>query len=261
MATPLADDVVTVATTAASSERAMGGAVTAGAPAGTATTRLHHSVSPPFIAAGASFAAGTAVGAVAGHPSVSLLFLAASTSALSAPPWAPPAPWTLLPLLAPRLAIFRPVHGWSPILVDAAHLLLPHNDLQLLILAFCVRWVWLHHVEPSRPWALFQVTPDKVTAAFFRASIALELGDGKSFLFWTDPWLHGQCIDHLAPDLLDAVPMTRRKQRSIAFAVADGAWTQDILGPLTIPVLMQFLDIHNRIQQVHLSPESKDRLI
>jgi hypothetical protein len=33
----------------------------------------------------------------------------------------------------------------------------------------------------------------------------------------------------------------------VASVVNDGTWTQDILGPLTVPVLVQFLDIHSRL--------------
>jgi hypothetical protein len=68
-------------------------------------------------------------------------------------------------------------------------------------------------------------------------------------------------LPNLAPDLLDTVPMCRRRQRTVASAVSEGAWAQDILGPLTIPVIMQFLDIHQRVQQVHLLPSVTDRFV
>jgi hypothetical protein len=134
-------------------------------------------------------------------------------------------------------------------------------DLQLMSMALYVHWLWLQRVEPSCPWASFWVTSDKVASALFRASITLELGDGNSFLFWTDPWLQGQCIADLAPDLLAVVPLTQRKQRSVASAITNGTWSQDILGPLTVPVLMQFLDIHSRIQQVQLTLDLEDRFV
>jgi hypothetical protein len=38
-----------------------------------------------------------------------------------------------------------------------------------------------------------------------RASIRCVLGDGKSTLFWVDPWLDGQCIAALMPELFEAV--------------------------------------------------------
>jgi hypothetical protein len=134
-------------------------------------------------------------------------------------------------------------------------------DLRLLGLALRVRWLWLERVEPSCPCAAFLVGANKATTTFFKASISLVLGNGNAFLFWTDPWLHGQSIADLAPDLLDVIPLTRRKHRSVASAINDGVWTQDILGPLTDPMLMQFLDIHSRIQQVHLSPAIDDKFI
>jgi hypothetical protein len=60
-------------------------------------------------------------------------------------------------------------------------------DLRLLNIALRVRWLWLERVKPSCPWVLFQVDLDKVTTAFFQASIALVLGNRNSLPFWTDP--------------------------------------------------------------------------
>jgi hypothetical protein len=47
----------------------------------------------------------------------------------------------------------------------------------------------------------------------------------------------------------------------VASAVNDRCWTQDILAPLIILVLMQFLELHNHIQQVQLSPQIEDRFV
>jgi hypothetical protein len=81
-------------------------------------------------------------------------------------------------------------------------------DLRLLDLALRVRWLWLERVDPTRPWAAFPVGVDKMTSAFFKASISLVLGDGNTFLFWSDPWLDGQSVGDLAPDLIDAILAT-----------------------------------------------------
>jgi hypothetical protein len=106
-------------------------------------------------------------------------------------------------------------------------------DIRMLSITVSVRWLWLEQTEPSRPWAAIKVGADKVTSTFFEASILLVLGNGVSFLFWTDPWLHGRRIVELAPNMFNAMPLSCRKQRTVASAVTDTdkAWTQGILPP------------------------------
>jgi hypothetical protein len=121
-------------------------------------------------------------------------------------------------------------------------------DLRLLGLALRVHWLWLERTEPSQPWVALVASMDKLTSCFFKNSISLVLRDSNNFLFWSNPWIDGKGITDLASDLLDAVPMCRWRQRTVASTVSEEAWAQDILGPLTIPVIMQFLDIHQCVQ-------------
>jgi hypothetical protein len=79
-------------------------------------------------------------------------------------------------------------------------------DLHLMGMALHLRWLWLQRIEPSHPWGAMLLRTDNLTQSFFRRSINLKLGDGKEFLFWSDPWLEGLSIAELAPDLLGAVP-------------------------------------------------------
>jgi hypothetical protein len=46
---------------------------------------------------------------------------------------------------------------------------------------------------------------DEVSKAFFNASIRCSEEDGTTTLFWSDPWLEGQCISAQAPDLVAMV--------------------------------------------------------
>jgi hypothetical protein len=54
-------------------------------------------------------------------------------------------------------------------------------DLRLFGSALRIRWLWLQHTEPSRPWAKLSFKEDKVTTAFFQASTIVVLGDGNTF--------------------------------------------------------------------------------
>jgi hypothetical protein len=64
---------------------------------------------------------------------------------------------------------------------------------------------WLQQVDPSKSWAAQLLHEDAVTKAFFKSSIRCIVGDGRSTLFWLDPWVDGRCIADLASNLLVAV--------------------------------------------------------
>jgi hypothetical protein len=92
-------------------------------------------------------------------------------------------------------------------------------DLHMLNITLRVRWLWLERSKPPKSWAAIKVRTNKVTSAFFGASISLVLSNEVSFLFWTDPWLHGRRIMELAPDVFDTVSLSHRKQHMVASAV------------------------------------------
>ena len=69
-----------------------------------------------------------------------------------------------------------------------------------------MRWVWLQKTEPHRPWANLPIHVLEQASAFFKVVVYSEVGDGTKTLFWTDRWLHGQCIADLAPRLFAIIP-------------------------------------------------------
>jgi N-glycosylase/DNA lyase len=55
--------------------------------------------------------------------------------------------------------------------------------------------------------------------AFFNALVRYELGDGSTFWYWLDPWLQGQCLADIAPDLLAMIPTRCKKRRTVRHAL------------------------------------------
>jgi hypothetical protein len=67
------------------------------------------------------------------------------------------------------------------------------------------------------------------------------LGDDITFKFWIDPWIHDACIGYLALDLLAAISPGIRRWWTMAQGLTNSAWIGDIIGALTIPMLIQYL--------------------
>jgi hypothetical protein len=81
-------------------------------------------------------------------------------------------------------------------------------DLHTMNLALQMRWVWLSRTEPDRAGASLQCPRNNMTRtleAMFEASVAVQVNDGRSTLFWRDKWIHGQSVFQIAPNLLSAV--------------------------------------------------------
>uniref|UniRef100_A0A0A9AH68 Uncharacterized protein n=1 Tax=Arundo donax TaxID=35708 RepID=A0A0A9AH68_ARUDO len=61
--------------------------------------------------------------------------------------------------------------------------------------------------------------------------------------FWTDRWIHGQCIADLASRLYAAIPKQRVQRRTVQEAVTNRAWVSDIQGALTVGVIVDYLHL------------------
>jgi hypothetical protein len=49
--------------------------------------------------------------------------------------------------------------------------------------ALRLRWLWLHHMDPSRSWSTLPCPEDQAIIAFFQASTNVVLGDDHKFRF------------------------------------------------------------------------------
>jgi hypothetical protein len=109
----------------------------------------------------------------------------------------------------------------------------------------------------AHAWTSLPLHEDAVTNAFFATSICCEVGIGSSTLFWLDAWFNGCRLLDLAPELFDVVAQRVRKRTMVA-ALANETWIRDILGPLTIPVIGQYLHLWHQLQEVQLEPVEDD---
>jgi hypothetical protein len=132
-------------------------------------------------------------------------------------------------------------------------------NMKLFGIALRLCWLWLSRVDCSRPWSDMPVNVDSCTSAFFHISVSVEMGDSESTLFWRDRWLGGDYVADFAPDLLAAVPRCKQGLAKVATSLPNHAWIRDITRALTILVLLQYLELHRRLQDraVRCSPRCR----
>jgi hypothetical protein len=123
-------------------------------------------------------------------------------------------------------------------------------DLKVMGLAPRLHWLWLQRCDDSRSWAELPVATNSVSKAFFRTSIVCLVGNGERTLFWEESWLGGLSITDRAPHLVAAVSARCRRSRTVVDVLANNAWIRDILGALSIPVLVQYLQLREHLVDV-----------
>jgi hypothetical protein len=82
------------------------------------------------------------------------------------------------------------------------------------------------------------------------------VGNGFNMLFWSDPWLNGQILANLMPQLVEVVPVRIQRRRTVASVMHHSAWIHDIKGSLTIPMLVQYLHLRQQLQDFTLTAEA-----
>ena len=80
------------------------------------------------------------------------------------------------------------------------------HNLEIMGWALQMRWLWIEKTRPDRPWAGLEVPVHPNSVAMFAISVVTTVGNGRNTLFWTDRWLHGCCLEDLAPNVLSCVP-------------------------------------------------------
>ena len=123
------------------------------------------------------------------------------------------------------------------------------------------RWVWLQRTDESRAWSELPIQVEAQAEAFFRASITIIVGDGMRTKIWNERWLDGQSIHDIAPHLLTAVSARATKNRTVAQAMSNRAWTRGITGGLSVSAIASYLLLWDRLENTHLQPDVPDRCI
>lgn len=121
-------------------------------------------------------------------------------------------------------------------------------------LALRLRWDWAVRTDQSRTWTDLPSTSDRTTQALFRAATMTAVGDGAATMFWTDSWIQDCCVQQIAPMVFDVVPKTKKNSRTVASGLPLHAWVNDIVVTPNAQLLLQYLELWGRVQEVNLLP-------
>jgi len=89
------------------------------------------------------------------------------------------------------------------------------HNLDIMGWALQMRWFWIEKTKPDRPWAGLVVPLHPNMVAMFAISVITNVGNGLNTLFCTDGWLHGCCLEDLAPNVFSCVPLKIRRTRAV----------------------------------------------
>jgi hypothetical protein len=102
-----------------------------------------------------------------------------------------------------------------------------------------------------------QMPVDKDDIALFNAATRVELGNGAKAAFWTSRWLQG---DAPATIFLTLFNHSRRKNRSVAEALTNDKWIQDVDHNMTERTIAEFVALWRHLQNITLLPLQEDRI-
>ena len=131
------------------------------------------------------------------------------------------------------------------------------KNLRLMNHALRARWRWLQLTQADKPWQglEFKLAPEAEDLCL--ACTRCVLGDGRKLLFWNSNWLDGVSIKQLAPNLMDFVRPQALKD-TVAEALLNRKWVSDIRGSPSIPAIVEFLQVWDRVRNQALADEEDE---
>jgi hypothetical protein len=117
------------------------------------------------------------------------------------------------------------------------------HNLEIMGWALQMRWLWVEKTKLDRPWAGLEVPVHPNTTAMFAISVVTTIGNGQNTLFWTNRWLHGCCLEDLAPNVFNYVPQKIRRTRTVFEAMQDLTRVRNIRKALGWRGLVEYLEL------------------
>jgi hypothetical protein len=67
----------------------------------------------------------------------------------------------------------------------------------------------------------------------FQSLARFVVGDGLKTLFWRDRWITGYTAEEIAPEVFARVPTRCKNRRTVAEALTENDWIDDLQGDMT----------------------------
>jgi hypothetical protein len=115
-----------------------------------------------------------------------------------------------------------------------------------------LRWLWYEWTNPEKPWSGADLPVDDTDRAPFAAATRVQVHNGRKALFWKSSWLNGLAPATLFPPLYRH---SKRKNRTVAAALAGNRWIKDICHDLSSDLLTDFFAFWAQIEEQHLNLE------
>jgi hypothetical protein len=115
--------------------------------------------------------------------------------------------------------------------------------------------------ELDKHWNQFQIQVPKEVQSLFDMAVLTQVGDGSNARFWIDQWLNEKRIRDVAPAVYALVPKRTRNSRTVRDALINLTWISDFHGALSVPVIAEYLELFQELDQVVLQPGVPDKHI
>jgi hypothetical protein len=89
-------------------------------------------------------------------------------------------------------------------------------------------------------------------------AVVTKVGDGSNTMFWKDQWLNGKRIKDIAHVVYSLVLKRIRNMRKVKEAMPTFWSIVDFQGALTVPVLLEYFELYQELEQVELQSDSLD---
>lgn len=129
------------------------------------------------------------------------------------------------------------------------------QNLEVMAWSLQMRWLWFAKTQVDRPWNGLELPAHANVKAMFKISIISNVGNGQNTLFWTDRWIHGCSVSDLAPLVFAQVPARTAHSRTVAQALTDQRWEQDIVGALSAEAFYEYYQLWSVLLEFHLDLE------
>jgi hypothetical protein len=125
------------------------------------------------------------------------------------------------------------------------------TDLERFGRALRLRWLWGQWKHPDKPWCNSEIPVDDIDQALFAAATKVTIHNGYTAKFWTTHWAHGNSLVSVFPALFSH---SRKKNRTIAEAMAGDTWIKDLMHNVTPNIVADYIRLWMVIGGLNFDP-------